>query len=296
MVDMADEPVEIIVKFALTPRKTIFDQSTYGIVSETYASTAVFGRRLVQSESDGTAKDTNRPFMGLHQKWLPVVQPVLDNHGCNDAQYTSPPYSPDFIALVKRGGCAFFEKLFTAKQQGALGIVIWGSEEDGEQLIRPSAEGDPVEQVEDVGIVYIPYAVGKSIVERLEGGEDMGVAFAAVEYDELDMTSLADLLTQQQEELQNILEELELDHLTESLDIVDDEDESNASVPDVLAQALASMDTTKRLLVEAGATSNAATTTNEDAEADEEPPPMPIPANVMLAGLPITNLFIIPPR
>lgn len=292
MVDRADEPVEIIVTFAASPRMTVPDQSTYEPVLETFASTAVFGRRMAPSNLDDAAKDTSRPFMGLHQNWLPLLQPVLDNHGCADALYTNPPYSPDFIALVRRGGCAFFEKLLTAKQQGALGVVIWGSQEDGDQLVRPSAEGDPAEQVEDVGIVYITYEAGKNIADRLEGGEELGVAFGAAEYDELDMTSLADLLTQQQEKLQSILEELDLDHLTESLQNVGGLENESDVVPHEVAQVLASMDTTKKLLTDAGHTHTA----TEPFADVEEAPPTPIPANVMLAGLPITNLFIIPPR
>jgi hypothetical protein len=287
MTDLAEAPVEIVVKFAVTTRDIRTFQPTYEPVVETFASTAVFGRSMAPSDPVSKAKGTGLPklpFMGLNQQWLPVHQPIFENRGCEGALYTSPQFGTGFIALVQRGDCAFFEKLVTAKQQGALGVVVWGSEGDAEQLIRPSAEGDPVQEVDDVGIVYIPHEAGKAISDSLTKGEEMSVVFAAVEYDELDMTSLADLLAQQQEELEDILKDLQLDHLAEALESND----ADSEVPDVLAEALESMDTTKkRLASHSHATEPSAAT---------EPERTPVPANVVIVGLPITNLFIIPPR
>lgn len=211
--------------------------------------------------------------MGLYQEWLPLLQPVIDDSGCGNVVY--PPNHFDFVALVKRGECAFFEKLATAKLYGALGVVVWGAEEDGGQLIRPSAEGDPVEEVDDVGIVYIPFELGKSITDRMKRGEEMSVAFAGVE--ELDVASLTDLLTQQQEQLRDILGDVEFNGLLETFEAIDLDkpDLDIAALQDLLSKVNASIDTEKGRM----------------AAADSA-----IPAGVTMLGLPIANLFIMPTR
>lgn len=278
-----DPYAEIIAKFAPTFNR----QPTEKDLVETVAGTAVFGQSMWLTDAWDPRSDPSRPSMRLFQERIRLVQPSANSLGCRDAQY--PSNRPNFIAFVKRGKCTFYEKLLTAKRYGALGVVVWGSEQDGNQLIRPSADGEMLQEVEDVGMVYITGEVGRHLAERMDRGEDISVSFTSVDVDfeDLDIASITLLLERKQKDIDIILETLETakyDYWWDQLLDGDMEGLAAARAMEDRLQSPSTSETDKALADERAA----------DAfdVALERRPPSVIPAGVMVLGLPIANLFI----
>lgn len=278
-----DPFAEIIARFTNT-----LDATTADDLVETFAGTAVFGQSMWLSDAWDPRSDPSRPSMRLFHDRIRLIPPSVDILGCRDAQYPSD--QSNFIAFVKRGKCTFFEKLLTAKQHGALGVVVWGSDQDGNQLIRPSADGEAVQEVEDVGMVYITGEVGKHLAERMKRGEDISVSFTSIDadFENLDIASVKRLIEQTQKEIDVINESLNNAKFESWLDSL-----SDAEVEDLTVEAmedqlqLLSTQSTQDDLPQEGATD-----TFETAVGKRSAPV--VPAGVMVLGLPIANLFIMP--
>lgn len=293
VVDTDDHPAQVIIRIAATSNT---DTSVDDIL-ETTASTAVFGRKMIPVGPSNPLTYPDQPIMGVNQDWIPLKQPLVDDMGCATAIY--PPKQANFIGLVKRGGCTFFQKLVVAKRHGADGVVVYGREEDGIGLIRPSADGEQVIDVEDVGMVYIPFEVGKNIAERLNEGESISVAFEALEYESvrMDMDSVLDLLDYDREDLKGFLGDINLDDLdadiqrlesmlSRSTSTLMDEIKAWKQAVELEAEVFRDLDEKKL---------------DDMTESALPPPPTPPPppparlASVTVLGRPVANLLIMPP-
>ncbi|KAJ9111659.1 hypothetical protein QFC19_001017 [Naganishia cerealis] len=282
--DTNDHPAQIIIRFTATSNTdTLIDN-----ILETVASTAVFGRKMIPVGPPNPLTYPDQPIMGLNQDWIPVIQPIIDDMGCAMAIY--PPKQAEFIALVKRGDCAFFEKLLTAKRQGAIGVVIWGSDDDL-GLIRPSADGEPVREVEDVGMVYIPFEIGKNIADRLEGGESVSVAFEALEYEPvniMDVDSVLDILHHEHEDLKGFLGEIDFDDLGADL----------KRLEGMLSRSTSALKNDITAWQKAVELEEQIFQAEQEKELDDIdatlPPSSALPTGVTVLGRPVTNLLILP--
>jgi hypothetical protein len=280
----ADPFAEIIARFT----RTLDPGATADDLVETFAGTAVFGQSMWLSDAWDPRSDPSRPSMRLFHDRLRLVQPSVDILGCRESQY--PPNQSNFIAFVKRGKCTFFEKLVTAKQHGALGVVVWGSNQDGNQLIRPSAEGEPVQEVEDVGMVYITGEMGKHLAERMNRGEDISVSFTSIDadFENLDIASVKRLIEQTQKDIDVIQESLNNARFESWLDSLSDaevEDLSVEAMEDRLREL--SIPSTRNDLPQERVADAFETAVGKSST------PV-VPAGVMVLGLPIANLFIMP--
>lgn len=277
-----DPFAEVIARFTTTQPS---ESTTDDIVA--YAGTAVFGQSLWLSDAWDPRSDPSHPSLGLFRDPMRIVLPVYDRTGCRDAQYPKDAF--EFIAYVQRGKCTFFEKLLTAKQRGAIGVVVYGTELDGEQLIRPSADGEEVQEVDDVGIVYIGAEAGKHLAERLWRGEDISVSFTTVDadFENLDIASVHRLIEQKQKDIDNIKESLATEQLESWWDAL-----SRDGLEDLVAEAMdedhsTSTSHTDQTLTPEGVIDAINTAVDKGS-------PTVIPAGVMILGLPIANLFIMP--
>lgn len=262
-----------------------FESTTDDIV--TYAGTAVFGQSLWLSDAWDPRSDPSHPGMRLFYDPVSIILPVYDRTGCRGAQY--PEDASEFIAYVQRGKCTFFEKLLTAKQRGAIGVVVYGTEQDGEQLIRPSADGEAVQEVDDVGMVYIGAEAGKHLAERLWRGEDISVSFTTVDadFENLDIASVNRLIEQKQKEIDNIKESLANEQLESWWDALS-EDGMEDLVPEAMDKDHSTSTSHNDQTLTSRGVIDAVNT------AVDKGSPTVIPAGVMVLGLPIANLFIMP--
>ncbi|KAJ9118151.1 hypothetical protein QFC22_004054 [Naganishia vaughanmartiniae] len=284
LVDADDHPAQVIIRIAATSSTdTLVDD-----ILETTASTAVFGRKMIPVGPSNPITHPDQPIMGLNQEWVPVQKPIVDDMGCPTAIY--PPKQADFIALVKRGGCTFFEKLATAKRHGAIGVVVYGGEADL-GLIRPSADGEPVIEVEDVGMVYVPFETGKNIAERLDEGESVSLAFEALEYESvniMDMDSVLNLLDYDHEDLKGFLGEINLGDLGADVQRLEG----------MLSRSTSALKNEIKAWKEAVELEAKVFQVMEEEMVDStasSPPPLPPPASVTVLGRPVANLLIMPP-
>lgn len=162
---------------------TISDQNNV-VIGKGIGSTATFGLRL-PAISLAVDKSVS-PAFGLGKAPLRVIRPSHDLLGCAGTIYPlTSAETTDWIALVQRGQCSFFEKLHVAAMAGAAGVLVWEGEEasrpgeawngDGmdRPLIRPSAEPgtDDVRLVEGVGMVYLGDRLGKALNDGIDDKE-----------------------------------------------------------------------------------------------------------------------------
>lgn len=114
----------------------------------------VFGRNSELKETSGS-----------------VVLPLGDIEGCASAPVYSHNNSTSWVALVRRGNCTFSEKINAAKRQGAAGVVVFNSEENGNttsHMFHPEAA--------DIVAIMIGYGQGMEVVRLLRNGTGVVMA------------------------------------------------------------------------------------------------------------------------
>lgn len=145
------------------------------VLLEGVASTGLFGKPMLVSLGETPVDPLDgQPRIAIaintSTDALPLVRPLDEGAcGCHGSFYPPSPPSP-FVALIRRGGCTFYEKLLVATGHGASGVLVTGSDE---QSIRPSAEGDPVDLLQETGILYVVGSIGEIIHTKVDQGEDV---------------------------------------------------------------------------------------------------------------------------
>jgi hypothetical protein len=170
-------PAEIWVQLT-SPASDAEGYEESGVIWEGLAGTAVFGRPMTNSLAQGGKGE----WMGVNRPALPVLLPPNDPLGCSPDSYAPPADGREgFVALPQRGECTFHQKLAVAQKSGAVGVVVWGDDDDP-GLIRPSQ--DPViareesggRREEEIGMVYVPREAGWAVSEIISDGKAVSVS------------------------------------------------------------------------------------------------------------------------
>lgn len=157
-IEHAMRPIEAIVR-AWTQQ-----EGNAVMILESVATTGLFGQPVSwpDHEEEHTPSPLSQP--------VTIARP-MDDHGfgCHGAFYA--PAATPFIAVVRRGGCTFFEKLLVAAQHGALAAIVTGDDDLG---LRPSAdEGEPLHLLDEASILYLPKTAGDVLHLLLDAGQDL---------------------------------------------------------------------------------------------------------------------------
>lgn len=162
-IEHAVRPIEAMVRAWTTA------DGESDLVLESIATTGLFGRPISRPSDNGADASSSPPPAPL----LPVARPLDDGGlGCHGAFYT--PDSTPFVAVVRRGGCTFFEKLLVASQHGASAEIITGDDDQG---LRPSAdEGEPLHLLGDASLLYVPKTAGDILHQYLDVGQSLLVS------------------------------------------------------------------------------------------------------------------------
>ena len=180
-------PAEVMLRFSL------LHPGGNQVILHAAGGTATFGRKFGNSGPD---------HWGLGGGPVRLVPPEPTNPlGCPaNGKLPRPPKSKkndgDFVLLLIRGECTFFDKLVYAYQKGAVGVLV--IDEPPEQMsgpiaqqafeeggiIRPSAESEPenlMKETEDIGMVFTTFIVGEVIKGVMDNGKQVGVELMRME-------------------------------------------------------------------------------------------------------------------
>lgn len=188
------EPTEVILRFVFLSPVVVKDKHLEAstVFLHALGATATFGKDFGASATSTSMED--QPGWQLGGGALPILVPPNPSDGCSLLTLSTPEHP--FILLLDRGNCTFVEKAQNAETIGASGLLIVGyphPPEEGvtegdqtvyavpeEGLVRPSAEPNEAEGLDNMGIVYMEYLVGELVRNASQKGE-IGAAIMRIE-------------------------------------------------------------------------------------------------------------------
>ena len=107
-----------------------------------------------------------------HQDGVRLVQDHSNQYGCH-------PYEQSYVdeaLVVDRGECTFLEKLLSAKEAGASGVIVIG---DSDTRVSPSIDDEERAEVgdtvDDVALVLLTKTAGKTVTDMIKRTQDLGL-------------------------------------------------------------------------------------------------------------------------
>ncbi|OXH23230.1 carbohydrate binding protein [Cryptococcus neoformans] len=188
------EPTEVILRFVFLSPVVVKDKHLEAstVFLHALGATATFGKDFGASATSPSMED--QPGWQLGGGALPILVPPNPSDGCSLLTLSTPEHP--FILLLDRGNCTFAEKAQNAETIGASGLLIVGyphPPEEGvtegdqtiyavpeEGLVRPSAEPNEAEGLDNMGIVYMEHLVGELVRNASQKGE-IGAAIMRIE-------------------------------------------------------------------------------------------------------------------
>ncbi|XP_047136930.1 uncharacterized protein LOC100204111 isoform X1 [Hydra vulgaris] len=135
----------------------------------------------VETKEDGDVQFVSKRLDGRYD-WLPSPYTLKTKHPKSKVAYFGNGCSAnveDFtnkVALVSRGGkCSYFKKMFNAQQAGAIGVIVYSTED--ESLVDMICEGSECEEEMHTPGTMVPFETGEKLMKLLAKSEDIFVRF-----------------------------------------------------------------------------------------------------------------------